>query len=141
MRTWAICRPIKRRARGFTLLELLVVLAILGMVAAIAIPGALRTIGAWQQRAVLDDILIGVRALPVKVRAAGQPLVLETAGELRADPWDALALPDGWRADAERPLRVEANGACSAALLVFAHGDAVRMLEVQAPFCDARWVD
>lgn len=141
MRTWAICRPGERYARGFTLLELLVVLVILGLVAAIAVPGAIRTIGAWQRQALLDEVVIQVRALPVVVRASGRPLVLEAAGEVRDESWDVLPLPEGWTADALTPLRVESNGACSDARLVFEADSWQRTLAVEAPFCDARWVD
>lgn len=141
MRTSATCRPTEQRARGFTLLELLVVLAILGMVAAIAIPGAIRTIGAWQQRALLDDVVIKVRSLPVLVRASGQPLVLGEMDGTDADQWDVLELPEGWAVIAEQPLRVEANGACSDARLLFDVSGSRRTLAVDMPFCDARWTD
>ena len=58
------------RQRGFTLLEMIVVLAILGLVTALVAPAALRGIDSWRRQAELDSLLDQIRALPGNARAA-----------------------------------------------------------------------
>ena len=52
------------RQRGFTLLEMIVVLAILGLATALVAPSAIRGIDSWRRQSELDSLLDQIRALP-----------------------------------------------------------------------------
>ena len=45
------------RERGFTLLEMIVVLAILGLATALVAPATLRSIDSWQRKAAMDVLV------------------------------------------------------------------------------------
>ena len=64
------------RQRGFTLLEMIVVLAILGLATAMVVPSMLRGIDTWQRQAELDSLLDQIRALPGNARGSGRPIVI-----------------------------------------------------------------
>ena len=62
------------RPGGFTLLEMIVVLAILGLATALVAPSALRGIDSWKRQAELDALVDQVRALPGTARARGKAI-------------------------------------------------------------------
>ncbi len=64
------------RAAGFTLLEMIVVLAILGLATAMVAPSALRSIDTWRRQAEQDSLLDQIRALPGNARATGRPVLI-----------------------------------------------------------------
>ena len=57
------------RQPGFTLLEMIVVLAILGMATALVAPAALRGIDSWRRQAAMDVLLDQIRGLPGRARS------------------------------------------------------------------------
>lgn len=140
MPTSGTCLPtdaglaVGRMARGFTLLEIIVVLAIMGLVAAVATPAVVRGIDSWRRQAQADAVMDQLRGLPARARASGRPIEVSgaaLAGEsppLRVEaPW-TLAVPDPWT--------VQANGVCQGGQVEL-HGDGrVLALEATSPFCD-----
>ena len=62
--------------RGFTLLEMLVVLVILGMAAGLIAPSLSRTAERVREAGDRDDVRRLLHALPILVRAQGVPLRL-----------------------------------------------------------------
>ena len=60
------------RERGFTLLEMIVVLAILGLATALVAPSMLRGIDSWRRQAAMDVLIDAIRALPGDARARGR---------------------------------------------------------------------
>ena len=55
-------RTQRMRHRGFTLLEMIVVLAILGLAAALVGPSMVRSIDTWRRQAAMDALLDQLRA-------------------------------------------------------------------------------
>ncbi len=94
----SVTRPNVDQA-AFTLLELLVVLVIVGAIAAVALPGLVRMQETWARRTALDDLFNQLQTLGYRVRSDGRELLI---GESGAVPEQLLRLPDGWTVTARR---------------------------------------
>lgn len=131
MRTSVSCPPSKAAA-GFTLLELVVVLALLGLATALVAPQGFRTIATWRRATDVDAVLGALAALGADARMHGQRLSFE-AGQL---PPDALeGMPEGWTVVLDDPLVIQANGACGSATGELREGSYVRRFALEGPFC------
>ena len=118
--------------RGFSLLEMLVVLVLLGLAAGLVAPSLSRTAERVQAAGDRDDVLRRVQGLPVMAREVGRTLRWE-AGHLVERP--GLTWPTGWRVVALTPLELAPNGWCGGAQLQ-AQGPGLSMrLEALAPDC------
>ncbi len=123
-------------ARGFTLLELLVVLAILGLATALAGPALLRTVDSWRRQGDIDAVMEQVRALPMHARAEGRALFVDEGGVAAARV--PLRAPEGWSLSVSEAWRVNANGACTPGELLLARPGREVPIRVLAPFCQPR---
>lgn len=95
-----------RHPHGFTLLEVLVVLALLGLAAGVAAPRAMQALEAASERGWRNDVLARIESLPVKAFLSGEPLTLDAKALLHELPPPSqdveLTLP--------QPLRYTALG-------------------------------
>lgn len=123
-----------RRHRGFTLLEMVVVLSILGLATAIVAPATLRGIETWQRRGEIESVLDQVRGLPAAARAQGRDVVI-SADTLAADP-PVLRLGPGWTASTDAPWTVRHNGVCDGGIIRLMNNGRIATIEARAPFCD-----
>lgn len=121
---------------GFTLLELMVVLSILGLLTALAAPSLLRTIGTWQRQAQVDAVLDQIRGLPGRARSSGADIRLDAAVDAKAST--PLQVPDGWSLSVPKPWHVQGNGVCLGGELVLGDGERSWHIAVAAPFCEPR---
>lgn len=108
------CRP----RQGFTLLELLVVLVLLGLLVGLTAPAMLRAANAARLRGVRVDLINMIEALPLRAFAAGQRLTV-TAEELQTQLPD---WPADWQLRSDHPLRYSAAGVADGAVLVLRQG-------------------
>lgn len=124
------------RPRGYTLLEMMVVIALLALATAMVAPAGYRMIGSWLEADRVDAVLKALAALPLRQRDAGR--------ELRVAPGDPAAaadlapLPEGWQLEFGEPLTVAANGACSDSRGALLTGRQIVDFRIEAPFCRIR---
>ena len=140
---WATFQPTERQHAnfvqgGFTLLELLVVLAILGIATAMAVPAITGSISAWRRQAAVDLMIDQVRGLPMRARQSHKPLVISQ--QTLADDPPVVITPEGWDLEVEKSWSVRANGTCEPGEMRLVRESVGLKLEVQSPFCDVRVV-
>ena len=123
------------RSRGFTLLELIVVLAILGLATALVAPSMLRGIDSWQRQAAMDVLIDDLRALPGEARARGTPIVIDDAALQSDNP--PLAVEGDWQLQVPEPWHVAATGVCEGGEIIVTNSYGERTIRVGSPFCDA----
>jgi len=99
----------RSRAQGFTLLELLVVLVLVGMLAGLVAPVAQRGLLAARERGVMADLESELEGLPMA--ALGKGLELDSAGLRKRLP----ELPDGWQITVQPGLAYGPTGMARAA--------------------------
>jgi len=122
-----------RRSGGFTLLELVVVLALLGLATALVAPAGFRTIATWQRATDVDAAMGALVALTARARQEGHAFRFD-AGDV--DPARLAGMPEGWIVHLDAPLVVQANGACSGTRGELRQaGGYARTFLLQAPFC------
>ena len=122
------------RARGFTLLEMVVVLAILGLATAMVGPSMIHGIDTWRRQSDVDALLDQVRGLPAQARAHG--MAIEISDDSLAGEKPPLHIGGGWQLHVPEPWKVQANGVCEGGRLQLAVNDRERVLQVAAPFCE-----
>lgn len=117
-------------ASGYTLLEMVVVLAIIAMATAMVAPMGYRMIGSWRDATQVQDVLGQLERLPTVVRDSGNPL--DTSQHNMELP---IKLPPDWQLHFDQPLRVLANGACNNAAATLTTPHQTITLHIDAPFC------
>jgi len=95
-----------RHPNGFTLIEILVVLVMIGLLAAVALPGMMRMKESVEYANQRDQILSSITSLSYQAYVTGQPITLK--GESLP-----FRLPDGWTLETPNPIAYNFNGACS----------------------------
>ncbi|HAI58554.1 MAG TPA: hypothetical protein DCM32_01570 [Xanthomonadaceae bacterium] len=118
--------------RGFTLIEMLVVLVILGMAAALVAPALARTAERVRESGEREDVRRLLQAMPALARQQGHALVWD-AGMPMALP--GRDWPEGWQVVALSPIRIAANGWCSGGELQARGGETTMHFAVNAPDC------
>jgi len=145
MPTSASCRlerrPCRAQAAGFTLLELLVVMAVIGLLAAVVAPNLQRLVGGFDRATRRDGLVADITALSYRAYSIGQSfeLVDGAYAQLLRDGNPILALPQGWRIDVGTPIRFDFSGRCSGGqIVIFAPDGAREVLVLVAPDCSVR---
>lgn len=96
----------RSRPTGFTLLELLVVLALIALVSAVAVPASVQMLQAARDRALQRELQLVLSGLPLEAFRSGAALELQASAlQARFQDW-----PAGWSFELERPLAYSAQG-------------------------------
>jgi prepilin-type N-terminal cleavage/methylation domain-containing protein len=129
---------IDRRASswGFTLIEMVVVLALFGVLAALVIPSVGRQLDARSKQLQLDAIIADIKALPVSTLLSGKSL---STGILLNGPILApIQLPAEWQVSFEPPLNISHVPACTASKITITSSGSSQpqaVLFMQAGIC------
>ena len=130
MPTSVISRRIDR-PQGFTLLELLVVLAVAGLLASVALPGAGTLVSRAEWNANKDNILVRISSLGFEAYKTASSLELPSEKTL-----ELLQLPSGWAVEqTEDPVQYYPNGFCTGGAIVLLHGSLAIELGLAPPLC------
>lgn len=121
-------------ASGFTLLEMIVVLAIMGLATAMVAPSMVRGIDSWRRQSVIDSLLDQIRALPGTARARGRPVEISNASLAGNAP--PLQVPGDWTLSVPADWQVNANGVCNGGKVEIGNALGTRTIRVAKPFCD-----
>jgi len=124
------------RVKGFTLLELLIVLLVIGLVAGLVVPRLSNIYDGMVTMYEKDDIMAQLNGLHFKVFQHGQVFDL-IEYPLPSNMPKLLELPQGWTLKTETPIRFRSNGACSGGHLKLLHGEDSFVLKLEPPFCRA----
>ncbi|ALG67931.2 prepilin-type N-terminal cleavage/methylation domain-containing protein [Beggiatoa leptomitoformis] len=125
---------------GFTLLELLVVLLLIGLLAGMTLPRLTNLYNTFQSASEREDILIQLNGLSYKAYQQGRIFVLTTFPASSPEkPIDIpLVLPQGWRVTAEKPILFRENGACNGGIVSLSYQENLSYrAELTPPFCRA----
>jgi type II secretory pathway pseudopilin PulG len=114
------------------LLELVVVLALMGLATALVAPAGFRSIQTWRRASAMDAALGAMAALGTQARAQGHAISFERG---RVPAGAVRGLPDGWTIELSEPLVVRVNGSCSGTRGALRSGGYVRRFALTAPFC------
>ena len=120
------------KGEGFTLLELMVVLVILGGVSALATPNLIKLKSSWERQLAIKDILNQVSRLGAWSRNQQQSV---TITKTTFYPPHAVDLPDDWVVTAKNKLIWLDNGVCLGGQLVVSNNEVERVFILSAPFC------
>lgn len=135
MRTSVFCL---RDQRGFTLLELLVVMAVVGLLAGLVAPSLQRMAGSIDRATKREGLMADIAGLSYRAYALGQSFELSEQGVQRilSDGNPVLALPAGWRVQMDHPIQFAFNGLCSGGRLTLVSPDrVVEALQLHKPDC------
>lgn len=121
------------RSGGFTLLELLIVLAIIGIMVAVVVPGLARTYDAIAASGERADVARALGGLPLLARTRDEALLLSPRDpdSLRLLP----TLPEGWTVSLLEPLRIERSGVCHPARVRVSGRGRSEVWRLTAPAC------
>lgn len=118
--------------RGFSLLEMLVVLVLMGLAAALVAPSLSRTADRVQEAGDRDDVRRLLMALPALARQQGGAIRI-AAGEPVQPP--GRSWPEGWSVLATTAVSITAAGWCEPAIVV-ARGPATESTySLRSPDC------
>jgi general secretion pathway protein G len=123
--------------RGYTLLELLLVLALIGLVAGIAVPRVTTLYESFKWAMGRDEALRNIAELGYKAYKQNRAfdLVMYPVHDEGVANFP-LNLPDGWQITADKPIHYRSNGICDGGTLQLYFGDRILDVVLTPPHCN-----
>ena len=115
--------------RGYTLLELLVVLAIIGLLTAMVVPALNKTYEAWRWRTIQDDVVFHIQLLSQSAYTDGKGTTVDHQAFLGELPEDVVV-------SFQPELRINNKGVCLGSELTIRWESRRQTLNLVAPFCE-----
>lgn len=106
----------RTNSRGFTLLEILMVMAIIGLLAGVALPQMQKVAESVEISNQRTDLLTSIESLGYRAYVSAGPVLMMSSGAGVAGGSgisSALKIPAGWRVEVSTPIRYAINGVCS----------------------------
>ncbi len=136
MRMLESFRKIQRQIAGFSLLELLVVLSLLGLLTAITFPNFVNLYESVRSRLQIDQIIDDINGLGYSAFNSSSEIVLDNIPESAERQIAPINLPAGWRLAVLNPIRYLQNGACQGGeIRLFFEDELIITTELSPPFC------
>jgi prepilin-type N-terminal cleavage/methylation domain-containing protein len=98
-----------KKLKGFTLLEMVVVLAIIATIAGVALPNFARMIESYQQKSTLGSVTSELSGLSFRAFSSAAPLTLSAESARTLVP----SLPMDWQLRVDPPISIQVNGFCA----------------------------
>ena len=136
MRMSGSFRKIQRQSSGFSLLELLVVLSLLGLLTAITFPNIVNLYQSVGSRLQIDQIIDDINGLGYGAFNSSSEIVLNNIPENTGRQNAPINLPVGWRLAVVNPIQYLQNGACQGGeIRLFFEGELIISKKLTPPFC------
>ena len=136
-----------RKERAYSLIELLVVLSLISLITAIAMPNMLKLYRSFSNTLEFDEVARQINGIGYKANEQGREYWLFDVG-LSATNADAkikngivsadtlLNLPEGWSLDVDTPLKYLSNGSCKGGRVkILFEGVPRHSVELKPPYC------
>jgi prepilin-type N-terminal cleavage/methylation domain-containing protein len=121
--------------RGFTLIEILVVMVIIGLIAGVALPRFFAMSQSYERAAQRQNFLIDIGNLGYRAYNSGQTLELASPAQA-ASSKDLLSIPTGWQFHVAKPILYDFNGICSGGQISLTDPDgALESFQLTPPLC------
>ena len=125
-------------SRGFTLIEMTVVLVLLGLMSSMVIPSIQRWFDSVQERAQLTEVFTQLQRLASRAALNSETVYVSNSNWKNAlsDDLPALSLPDGWNISKTDNVVFYHSGSCAHGKLELQSPDGKKLLiDISAPGC------
>ena len=131
----------KSKQAGFTLVEILVVLVIVGLLAGVSLPRLNTLYSSVEHAGQRSAIQAQIEGLGYRAYLNSQPIVLDSSSVATVQDYP-LQLPPGWRVVLSKPPRYSSQGICGGGKLFIQAPDGGReAFRLNPPLCRLETAD